>query len=244
MTDTISTSLISYNPKSMKLLKMSSSSLLTLSNQGWDGNSDISILSRMETIECSNKIIVTNLINGLNFKSFSGIGQVSYKCGFDNWNVIQCNSNSQSRILCVNCTNYCQMSSQDKISIPFLLSCQDPTPDPIGQLIIFSVDLVEVSPPPNFFSKSIQSDSNSITITAILQGYGSLICGVYPDWTGILPTSSDMLLIGSTPIIASPYSSSTSTSSTSINPGLLFSATYTSTDLCIKLSILQEIYFL
>ena len=227
------------------------------SNSGSNYNfNDIESVSH--SVKCS-KVksvdkIVSNLLNSsIIVGNGNGVGNnnkikfpfySSVSCDENIWSVVKCSSSDSSVILCVNCTNYCSLSSTDRSTSPsFIISCSSSVSSSIGKLFMLNLGFNQLSPPPNFISITTNPSSNSIEVSSELSGEGSLICAAYLKSTGYVPVSSDVLLTQGNPSLStstiSTSSSSSSSSSISILGNYVISNLYASTSYVVYCTTLS-----
>lgn len=212
---TLRTALIRNVPTSILLGDMVGSELLL-------GGDLTTVWQKIRHVECHDEVVVIAIVRSL----LSSIQTSHYQCGNSRWSVYQC-VGSSNPVLCVNCSriNPCNSSTPAR-DLSFTVSCTDVTTNPIGHLTLLWLDFRDLSVAPRIVGKTGVSDRTNITIRTILDGAGSIVCGLSDSSDS--PSSSEMLILQGTPVIGKPVSS---TSSYLLNYPNAVEAEYTVPDL-------------
>jgi hypothetical protein len=211
LSDLIPTTLITHTPVSLSLFAMSGSALLALSSP-WT-TSDLR--RSLTTLPCDQATVTSHLLSDLRSLSslpspLSPINK-SYSCGANEWNVMRCGGDSDSLVLCANCSNYCEWSSSERSAFPFAISCVNPPNDYVGQLSMLYLEFNDRSPPPSFLSREVASVTDTtVTVDLVMSGPGYVVCGSSLA-SATPPSSSEILALQSVPIAGLPLSSTSPT---------------------------------
>jgi hypothetical protein len=226
--DRVPTTLITQTPVSLSLFTM-------MGPPSPLNSSHLEILST--NLKCDEVSVVSSFLSDLVTLSSSNIPiRKSHICGEIEWSVLRCGNQSNSLVLCANCSNYCGLAPSNRSMFPFSISCTDPPIDPVGKLSMLYLEFNELSPPPSFLSNEVESVTDTTaSVSVVMSGPGSLVCRAYLS-SSLPPVSSEILVLQSVAITGtSTPSSATSTSANYLLTGLVPSSTY---DLyCASLSL-------
>jgi hypothetical protein len=184
-TDTLSTLQINYLPGTLTLVSIEDNELLTSDHLNWSPSS---------SVLCDEEKIPQRVIQAIGTAQLSKeSSQSDLMCNNHTWTVVKCASNEQT-VLCVDCVNYCSLTLESKQLLPFVLSCTDPSPSPIGKAVILDLELVEKAPPPGIISMTIVPNARSCTIQMTLSTEGFVVCAAYESNQNYRPASTPVLL--------------------------------------------------
>eukprot|EP01032_Pedospumella_encystans_P009230 gene9230-10886_t len=176
-----------------------------------------SLSDGVSTLRCEDVNVVSQLLSDLtNTGSVAG-NIVSYECANHTWVVSKCAAGAGVPSLCVNCADpcstasHCAGSTSGLSTSPFSISpCVNTACAPGTSLVsgirVLSVAYTDFVPAPSFLSRSVQSTTTSLAVTAQLSAPGSVYCAAYVlnPQTGVVPaptSTSDLILqnfVGST----------------------------------------------
>lgn len=205
--DSVPTNRISYRPVSISLYTIEGKNLMTRDPSSIIDNEVVSVT-------CDTPDVVASFLDDMKkFLSSSTPSLPStsrllnrYDCGSSQWSIFRCSDSRDSLVICVNCSNYCDMPSNSSLSV----SCSYPSRDPMGTLSILYFEFNLLSPPPSFVSKKIISvTSTSARVAFVMDGPGYLTCAAFSPL--VAPSSSEMLVIQGLAVPGEPLLSSSST---------------------------------
>eukprot|EP01032_Pedospumella_encystans_P019810 gene19810-22517_t len=176
-----------------------------------------SLSDGVSTLRCEDVSVVSQLLSELTNPVSAVGGIVSYECANHTWVVSKCAAGAGVPSLCVNCADPCSTASHCAVSTnvsstsPFSISpCVNtgcaPGTSLVSGIRVLTVAYTDFVPAPSFLSRSVQSTTTSLAVTAQLSAPGSVYCAAYvlDPQTGVVPapiSTSNLILqnfVGST----------------------------------------------
>lgn len=188
ITDTFATLTISYFPTKLVMNSITETEFLTYDISTW---SPAQISS---TISCTQGNTPSLILNSLlEMQSSTDVTENNFICGNNTWTITRCTS-GQRLVLCVNCKGYCALGIQDSRSLPYVISCDDPSTSLVGKAVIFDVEFAEKLPPPSLSILSVIPSQRTLLVRLRLSNDGSVACAAYESSKSIQPTSLQSIL--------------------------------------------------